>query len=203
MTEGSAVGTRNTQLDAVQLGLGFDDSVKTVTFEQVIDNPFNSIATPANYQNVGLYIGTGDQDNYVKLVAGMNAGPGFEVLSENNAAVASQKYGAAIFGSGVALTALDTITLRMTVDLATGMAAPSWQWTEAAPAPAAARPSTASAQRAAQRRHTGRSERRLHGHAIRRVRLAERPGGRRHRDVCGPGPALQRGRALAHGHDDG
>ena len=145
VTEGSAVAARNTQLDALQFGLDLDSTVRTVTFEQVIDNPFDTIANRQNYQNIGMFIGTGDQDNYVKLVAGMNAGPSFEVLNENAGATSSQRYGAAIFGNNVPLTSMDTITMRLEVDVATGVATPSWQWTVGrTPAPKG-RPSAASA----------------------------------------------------------
>ena len=129
VTEGSAFAARNTQLDALQFGLDLDSTVRSVTFEQVIDNPFDTIANRQNYQNIGMFIGTGDQDNYVKLVAGMNAGPSFEVLSENAAVTSSQRYAAAIFGNNVPLTSMDTITMRLEVDVATGVATPSWQWT--------------------------------------------------------------------------
>ena len=70
---------------------------------------------PANYQNFGIYIGTGDQDHYLKLVAGHNNGPSFEVVTENMPSIVGQRYGAhRSTGPGSASTPLDTITLSST-----------------------------------------------------------------------------------------
>ena len=129
VAEGSAHGTRNTQLDALQFGVMPGDDVHRFRIDTVVDNPFDAIPAPANYQNFGIYIGTGDQDHYLKLVAGHNNGPSFEVLTENMPSIVSQRYGAGIYGPNVGLTPLDTISLSMEVDVDLGRVTPSWSWT--------------------------------------------------------------------------
>ena len=98
VAEGSAHSTRNTQLDALQFGLATGSNVHAFRIEAVVDNPFDAVTSPANYQNFGFYIGTGDQDHYLKLVAGANNGPSFEVVTENMPSIVGQRYGASIYG---------------------------------------------------------------------------------------------------------
>ena len=56
-------------VDPSSLGAPFTVHVQTV-------NPFPDSVTPANFQSVGFFIGTGDQDNYLKLVVAANDGTG-------------------------------------------------------------------------------------------------------------------------------
>jgi hypothetical protein len=67
ITEGSPL--TNNQLDAYQFGIDIGADVATYTITGKVNNPFES-TTAANNQSVGFFIGTGDQANYVRLVAG-------------------------------------------------------------------------------------------------------------------------------------
>ena len=147
VAEGSAHGTRNTQLDALQFGLATGSDVNAFRIEAVLDNPFDAITTPANYQNFGFYIGTGDQDHYLKLVAEANNGPSFEVVTENMPSIVGQRYAASIYGSGVNVTPLDTITLKLDVNVDTGIVIPGWSWTVGQTSSSRANSSPAAARR--------------------------------------------------------
>src|SRR5262249_37755668 len=121
---------RNTQQNGFQFGLDLQPDVKRFVIETKIDNPFGGTPStePVNYKNQGFYIGTGDQDNYLKIVAAANNGPGgIEVAGENAGAFSSTMYSADI--TGAALQTLDSITLRLTVDTTTGVATPDWTYT--------------------------------------------------------------------------
>jgi hypothetical protein len=141
ITEGSANGTNNTQKDAYQFGVNVAPNVDSFVITTKLDNPFNDIATPANFQNAGFFIGTGDQANYVKVVAGAGTlngksnSPMIELVFENNnQVVASQKISVPVFGGNLALTPLDKMTLTLTVDPDTGSVTPGWTVTRGATA---------------------------------------------------------------------
>jgi hypothetical protein len=132
ITEGSAFGTKNTQLDGYQFGVKVAPDVDSFVVTTKLDNPFET-TTPANYQNIGFFIGTGDQTNYLKIVAG--AGdlggsantPMIETTFEsNNQVVAQQKIPVPVFGGSLPLTSLDDITLTLTVDPDVGSVTPGW-----------------------------------------------------------------------------
>lgn len=125
----SAGDTRtNNQDSAFQFGVAIAPDVHRFVVETVIDNPFDE-TVPQNFQSQGIFIGAGDQGNFLKLVAAANGGNGgIQVASETLDTVFSAKmYGAGITGAGI--TALDTITLRLTVDPGSGLATPSWSYT--------------------------------------------------------------------------
>jgi malectin (di-glucose binding ER protein) len=133
ITEGSAHTNNNTQTDAYQFGVDIAPNVDTFVITTTLDNPFNDIATKANYQNAGFFIGTGDQATYVKIVAeagtlnGKSNQPEIELVYEsNNQVVAQQKIGVPVFGGSLPLTPLDNIKLTLTVDPDTGSVTPGW-----------------------------------------------------------------------------
>ncbi|MEL6274494.1 MAG: PKD domain-containing protein, partial [Bacteroidota bacterium] len=70
--EGDALGSLNNQLNAFQLGINVDANSNPFTFRSEIESPFflvnGSATTPVDFQSQGVYIGTGDQDNYLKVV---------------------------------------------------------------------------------------------------------------------------------------
>jgi malectin (di-glucose binding ER protein) len=141
ITEGSAHTNNNTQTDAYQFGVDVASNVDAFVITTTLDNPFNDIATKANYQNAGFFIGTGDQANYVKVVAGAgklngsNNQPMIELVFESNdQVVAQQKIGVPVFGGSLALTPLDNIKLTLTVDPDTGSVTPGWTVTRGATA---------------------------------------------------------------------
>ncbi len=80
---GDATGTTNTQQYAFQYGVNANPSNTGVfTAHTRIDAPFAGIAPQGN-QSMGFYIGTGDQDNYAKLVLTANGGnPGVQFVEE-------------------------------------------------------------------------------------------------------------------------
>ncbi|WP_226163610.1 malectin domain-containing carbohydrate-binding protein, partial [Hymenobacter terricola] len=79
---GDALGTTNTQQNGFQFG------VKSSTFPFTIQGrllgPFFNNLTPQNFQSQGIYLGNGDQDNYLKIALIANGGVGgIEVVAEN------------------------------------------------------------------------------------------------------------------------
>lgn len=86
---GDALATLNSQQYAFQLGVNVQNVTTPYTLRCRIKAPFAGITTTAN-QSMGMYIGTGMQNNYLKIVisaAGSNAA-GIQVLHEVNNAVA-------------------------------------------------------------------------------------------------------------------
>jgi hypothetical protein len=64
---GTALGASNTQDQAFQFGVNITASTPPVTAHTRIGAPFSGV-TPVAGQQVGFFIGTGDQDNYVSVV---------------------------------------------------------------------------------------------------------------------------------------
>ena len=81
--EGDAYAALNTQQYGFQFGVKARPADGPFTVHTRIAAPFNGIA-PADYQSMGLFLGTGDQDNYVKLTTTHNTTTGVEVLKEVN-----------------------------------------------------------------------------------------------------------------------
>jgi len=131
ITDGSPL--TNNQLDAYQFGIDIGADVATYTVTGKVNNPFDSTA-PANSQSVGFFIGTGDQANYVRLVAGAATvggvanTPVIEMLVETgDVVVARHTFAAPVFGSGQkAITASDSILLHIKVDPVAGTVTPGW-----------------------------------------------------------------------------
>ena len=86
VTKGDAHKTSNSQRDAFHFGIDVKSSTGPFTVKARLLAPFFNAQAPVNYQSQGLYIGTGDQDNYVKVVLNANGGKGgFEVGVEKAA----------------------------------------------------------------------------------------------------------------------
>src|SRR5215208_2434751 len=86
VSEGDAFSGNNNQQNGFQSGFqtGVDVSTGSGVFtaRTRVAAPFAGI-TPQDYQSMGIFLGTGDQDNYVKLVASSNGGQGgIEVAKE-------------------------------------------------------------------------------------------------------------------------
>jgi N-acetylneuraminic acid mutarotase len=80
VSEGDAFASQNDQQYGFQLGVM--PSAGSFTVHTRILAPFKGIA-PQSYQSMGMFIGTGDQDNYAKLVVSANGGAGgVEFLKE-------------------------------------------------------------------------------------------------------------------------
>ncbi|WP_201864484.1 malectin domain-containing carbohydrate-binding protein [Microvirga soli] len=128
VSEGDAI--KNSQANGFQFGIDVQPDVGQFVIETKMDNPFGGSpsTTPVNYKSQGFYIGTGDQDNYVKIVAAANGGSGgIQVGVENAGAFSGKIYPAGITGAGI--QTLDTLTLRLAVDVGTGIATPNWTYT--------------------------------------------------------------------------
>ncbi len=82
VTPGDALGTLNTQENAFQFGVKASAAPFTVQ-GRLLSNFFNG-QTPKDFQSQGLYIGNGDQDNYLKIALTANNGVGgLQVVYEN------------------------------------------------------------------------------------------------------------------------
>ncbi|WP_270933763.1 cadherin repeat domain-containing protein [Falsiroseomonas oryzae] len=120
----------NSQMNGFQFGVDVLPDVSSFTIETKIDNPFGGTPStePVNWKSQGFFIGTGDQDNYLKIVAAANGGAGgIEVASENAGTFSSAVYGAGITGAGI--QTLDSITLKLLVNRDAATATPSWIYT--------------------------------------------------------------------------
>ena len=85
VSKGDALGTLNNQQNAFQFGVKLDAKTGPFTVHSRLLGPFFNGKTPVNYQSQGMFIGTGDQSNYLKIVMNANGGAGgVEVVYENN-----------------------------------------------------------------------------------------------------------------------
>ncbi len=123
---GDAYTDTNTQEYAFQYGVDVDDASAPFVVHTQVESPFfasgGGTQTPANYQSNGLFIGSGSQDDYLKLVFGGNGGPTTQVLLESGGAVdVDQKYGTGVTGDWLAANQVD---LQLVVDPAALTAQP-------------------------------------------------------------------------------
>ena len=88
VTAGTAEGGSNNQDNGFQFGLNVDVNSAPFTVQTEVESPFFLVsgfplANPINDQSMGVYIGTGDQDNFVKVEMHANSGAGgIRVYSE-------------------------------------------------------------------------------------------------------------------------
>lgn len=85
VTDGDAYQATNTQKNAFQFPI--NSSIATGSFSVLgqINGPFFNDIAPLNYAAHGIFIGAGDQDNYLKLTIRNNGGiPAFQIYYENN-----------------------------------------------------------------------------------------------------------------------
>ncbi|GAB4093030.1 malectin domain-containing carbohydrate-binding protein [Flaviaesturariibacter terrae] len=102
---GDALGTLNTQQNGFQFGLKTNGAA--FTFRSRMTGPFFNNAVPQGSQSQGIFLGTGDQDNYIKIVLNANGGAGgIQVVYENAGVVSSSQY--AISG-GIPASQLDLL----------------------------------------------------------------------------------------------
>jgi hypothetical protein len=81
---GDAFQATNTQEFGFQFGIDVTATTPVFTVQTRIVAPFAGIS-PGDFQSMGLFIGTGRQDNYVKVVTAANDGNGgIEVVKEVN-----------------------------------------------------------------------------------------------------------------------
>lgn len=124
VTGGDAYTSTNTQDNAFQYGVNVDaNSDPFVVHGQLESTLFEGMDTPENYQAYGIQMGTGSQDDYLKVVLNANGGDGgIQVLLENDGSdVSSQTYEQTTTGDVLAATSID---LYFAVDPAAGTAQP-------------------------------------------------------------------------------
>ncbi|MGE7155066.1 malectin domain-containing carbohydrate-binding protein [Methylorubrum rhodesianum] len=131
--EGDFTEGNNTLKDALQAGVTFDDTVATANVTMTMANWIPNATSDGGFPSAGLQIGTGDQDNFIKLVLG------------GRGESAGGKYTSAIFETsmenlGVAQTASVTnnallsatnaswVQLRLAVNLETNTVTPYWRF---------------------------------------------------------------------------
>ena len=104
-----------------QTGVTIAPSVNTVTVEWTVFNPGSDIA--GNFQQIGGFIGTGDQSNYLKFVAISHPSGEFELVLEDDDVVESQTY----IQADDLFTVPDgsQIVLQLEIDVNSGFATPT------------------------------------------------------------------------------
>ncbi len=123
VSEGDAYGTTNTQEYAFQLGVM--PPADSFTIHTRVLAPFKGI-TPQGDQSMGMFIGTGNQDNYAKLVVSANGGAGgIEFLKEIGGMPTARPQAA------VALPGPSAIDLYLTVNPVAATVQPSYTVTSA------------------------------------------------------------------------
>ncbi len=131
VTDGDAFENVNTQDDAFQFGIDVSSSTPPFEITVRIQPPFFNTQTPQEGQSQGFYIGTGDQDNYLKVVLTANGGNGgIEVLDENDGLAQSTMYANNLAGSQQipddVLGAESSLNLFLQVDPAAGTVLPGY-----------------------------------------------------------------------------
>jgi hypothetical protein len=81
VSEGDATGATNTQEYAFQFGVDIPPGSGPFTARTRIVGPFAGL-TPQAGQSMGLFIGTGDQDNYFKIIVSGSGGGGVQWVKE-------------------------------------------------------------------------------------------------------------------------
>lgn len=123
VSEGDAYASLNTQEYGFQVG--FVPPAGSFTAHTRVLGPFQGL-TPQDYQSMGLFIGTGHQDHYAKLVVSANGGAGgVEFLKEVSGMPTGRPQ------APVALPGPDAIDLYLTIDRAAGTVQPSFTVTTA------------------------------------------------------------------------
>ncbi|RAJ90683.1 putative secreted protein (Por secretion system target), partial [Larkinella arboricola] len=120
-TPGDPYQPLNNQENGFQFGINTDQSTGPFTVQTRLLGPFFNNQPPEYWQALGLFIGIGDQDNYLKVVLGGDGGTAFiEVLYENNGLETSTRYS---LPGGLPNSTLD---LYLAVNPATGRVQPKY-----------------------------------------------------------------------------
>jgi hypothetical protein len=83
--DGDAYQSYNNQQYAFQVGINTTKNTGIFTVKTGILPTYFSSGTPQDFQSHGMYVGTGDQDNYIKLALNANGGSGgIELLQEKD-----------------------------------------------------------------------------------------------------------------------
>ncbi|WP_375434373.1 malectin domain-containing carbohydrate-binding protein [uncultured Hymenobacter sp.] len=119
VSPGDALGTANTQENAFQFGVRSAGAPFTV--QSRLLGPFFNGKMPVNFQSQGIYLGTGDQNNYLKLVLTANAGVAtLDVVYENAGTPVTTRF---TLPGGIPASSLD---LYFSVNPAAGTVQPKY-----------------------------------------------------------------------------
>lgn len=88
VSSGDALGSMNTQQNAFQFGINANTSTPPFIVESRMVGPFFNNGTAVSGQSQGVYIGTGDQDNYLKIALELG---GIRVIREEGGTVNSNQ----------------------------------------------------------------------------------------------------------------
>ena len=132
VSEGDAFEGNNTQDNGFQFGIDVSSSTPSFEITVRIQPPFFNTQTPQDGQSQGFYIGTGDQDNYLKVVLAANGGNGgIQIVEENGGTAESIMYANNLSGSQQipddVLGAETSLNLLLQVDPAAGTALPGYE----------------------------------------------------------------------------
>jgi N-acetylneuraminic acid mutarotase len=117
--DGDAQATANTQKYGFQFGFKPLQSGQFTVRTRILA-PFAGL-TPQDSQSMGVFLGTGDQNNYAKIVTSANGGAGgVEFLKEVNGSVVKRP------AASVTLPGPDWVDLFLTVDVGAGTVQPSY-----------------------------------------------------------------------------
>jgi hypothetical protein len=119
VSPGDALGTLNNQENAFQFGVKSTGTPFTVQGRLL--GPFFNNQTPQNFQSQGIYLGNGDQDNYLKIALTANGGTGgLEVVYESSGVAAATQFA---LPGGIPPSTLD---FYFSVNPGTGMVQPQY-----------------------------------------------------------------------------
>jgi hypothetical protein len=121
---GTASGSANTGEFVFQTGVALAPDIQTFNVKWTAINPFPGLPTAPTVREIGGYIGTGDQSNFLKVVAGPN-GMLFQ-LESNGAVIASQTLNAPGVGTAPAGS---NLVFELLVNRGTSQATPSVTYT--------------------------------------------------------------------------
>ena len=124
---GDAYQANNDQENAFQLGIDVDTNSPPFVVNWRVNSPYfevgGSPSTPVDFQSFGGFIGSGGQDDYLKIVVNAQSGAGgIEVLVEEGGVASGQNFSSAVVGDVLNSIFVD---LFLTVDPATLTAQPA------------------------------------------------------------------------------
>ena len=124
VSTGTASGSANTGEFVFQTGVALAPDVQTFNVKWTAINPFPGLAAAPTVREIGGFIGTGDQSNFLKVVAGPS-GMLFQ-LESNGAVIASQTLNAPGVGTAPAGS---NLVFELLVNRDTSQATPSVTYT--------------------------------------------------------------------------
>ncbi|OFX04777.1 MAG: hypothetical protein A3D94_02755 [Alphaproteobacteria bacterium RIFCSPHIGHO2_12_FULL_66_14] len=123
VSNGTAGGAPNTGEFLFQTGVVLAPDVEAFDVKWTAINPFPGMPEGPTVRQLGGFIGTGDQDNFLKVVAGPNGTGNIEfTLESNGVTVATQTLNAAGL---LTASSGSSLVFGLAVDRATSMATPS------------------------------------------------------------------------------